>query len=176
MISYDECIHHGARVIKLLESGRLFFGRYNGDVEGVQITRDYKVAEIYATIQSAQEFGYAIGEKYPNWLGDNFSCWSDVVSNATDAFVDRERIPEEKLSKLLWGYALDFPEAIKQSIPTLRDEIDTMSMWCLKNEIYGRPSIFFSRILAVYEQGGWPCGWLGKYPEGKLIVLDPNPL
>ncbi len=26
----------------------------------------------------------------------------------------------------------------------------------------------------AYFKGGWPCGWEGKYPEGKLVVFKLN--
>lgn len=31
-------------------------------------------------------------------------------------------------------------------------------------------SIFFKNLLEVYLSGHIPCGWKGKYPEGKIIV------
>lgn len=30
---------------------------------------------------------------------------------------------------------------------------------------------FYRRLLRWYLEGHWPCGWEGKYPSGKLIVL-----
>jgi hypothetical protein len=131
---------------------------------------------MYATLQSPDEHGYSIGDRFPNWLGDDFTCWADVLAEATAAFVGLERIPEQKLSTFLWSQRLEFPAQMVVDIPTLRDEIDAVLCgYCFKNEVYGRPSDLFSKILDVFEQGGWPCGWLGKYPEGKMIVLDPNP-
>ena len=29
---------------------------------------------------------------------------------------------------------------------------------------------FFLELLKVYEAGNFPCGWIGEWPEGKLIV------
>jgi hypothetical protein len=34
-------------------------------------------------------------------------------------------------------------------------------------------SPFFERLLNIYQSGAWPCGWEGRYPEGKLIVYTP---
>ena len=30
---------------------------------------------------------------------------------------------------------------------------------------------FFSEVLEYYRAGRWPCGWVGKYPEGRPVVL-----
>jgi hypothetical protein len=39
--------------------------------------------------------------------------------------------------------------------------------------VFGPGSRFFDRIWDVYRQGGWPCGWEGPYPEGRLVVFQP---
>jgi hypothetical protein len=33
------------------------------------------------------------------------------------------------------------------------------------------PAHFFLELLWVYEAGHYPCGWIGDWPSGKLIVL-----
>jgi len=33
------------------------------------------------------------------------------------------------------------------------------------------PAHFFLELLWVYEAGHFPCGWLGDWPNGKLIVF-----
>jgi hypothetical protein len=35
-------------------------------------------------------------------------------------------------------------------------------------------SSFFEKLLAVYRAGGWPCGWDGDYPSGRLAVYLPD--
>ncbi|AEV69721.1 hypothetical protein [Acetivibrio clariflavus] len=30
---------------------------------------------------------------------------------------------------------------------------------------------FFLELLKVYESGNFPCGWSGKWPDGKLIIF-----
>jgi hypothetical protein len=32
----------------------------------------------------------------------------------------------------------------------------------------------FDRMWDAYRHGGWPCGWVGAYPEGKLVVFWPR--
>jgi hypothetical protein len=41
---------------------------------------------------------------------------------------------------------------------------------CLVDDI--TPKItFFRDLLPWFEQGYWPCGWRGRYPEGRLVLL-----
>jgi len=34
----------------------------------------------------------------------------------------------------------------------------------------GHQCFFFLELLWVYEAGHFPCGWRGKWPQGKLVV------
>lgn len=34
---------------------------------------------------------------------------------------------------------------------------------------YVKPG-FYTMLLKVYEEGHFPCGWKGKYPDGKLLI------
>jgi len=34
-----------------------------------------------------------------------------------------------------------------------------------------RPPLFAMKLLEVYEAGHFPCGWIGVWPEGELVVL-----
>ncbi|WP_105176511.1 hypothetical protein [Clostridium cagae] len=29
---------------------------------------------------------------------------------------------------------------------------------------------FHEELLKIYEQGCFPCGWKGAYPEGKIVI------
>ena len=31
---------------------------------------------------------------------------------------------------------------------------------------------FINNLLQVYLAGGWPCGWEGEYPKGRLVVFS----
>lgn len=41
--------------------------------------------------------------------------------------------------------------------------------------VYGVREDFFERLFVVYRAGGWPCGWDGEYPDGRLVVYIPTP-
>lgn len=34
-------------------------------------------------------------------------------------------------------------------------------------------NIFIQRQIKAYQSGCFPCGWLGKYPNGKLVIYSP---
>jgi hypothetical protein len=37
-----------------------------------------------------------------------------------------------------------------------------------------KESKFLEQQLKVYQNGGFPCGWFGKYPDGEIIVYSPK--
>src|SRR5581483_8961009 len=41
---------------------------------------------------------------------------------------------------------------------------------CLVDDVAPRAT-FFRDAISWFEQGYWPCGWKGNYPEGQLILL-----
>ena len=41
---------------------------------------------------------------------------------------------------------------------------------CLVDDATPRVT-FFRDLLPWFEQGYWPCGWEGEYPNGKLVLL-----
>lgn len=44
----------------------------------------------------------------------------------------------------------------------------------LSKAFFKKPeSVFFEFLFEIYKFGGWPCGWRGEYPEGKLCVYIP---
>ena len=45
----------------------------------------------------------------------------------------------------------------------------------LTRAVFGaNPDRLFEQMFQAYRAGGWPCGWLGAYPAGKLVVYDPS--
>lgn len=38
---------------------------------------------------------------------------------------------------------------------------------------FGPGDRLFDRVWDAYRRGGWPCGWEGDYPQGRLIVYQP---
>lgn len=61
---------------------------------------------------------------------------------------------------------------LNESIPYLIDSIYDDFTKIIFNDYTKLDNNFFNEVLAVYLAGGWPCGWEGKYPEGRLIVFS----
>nr|WP_309690158.1 hypothetical protein [Armatimonas sp.] len=41
----------------------------------------------------------------------------------------------------------------------------------LSRALRGQESEFYERIFQAYQAGYFPCGWSGKWPEGRLVVF-----
>ncbi|MGC5327303.1 hypothetical protein [Brevibacillus sp. SYSU BS000544] len=90
-----------------------------------------------------------------------YSNWNKISKEAR-AFVNSK--VEHQLIGLIENYSID--EKIIQIIKwDLLNAIIEHSYKDCKN----RPT-FFLYLLDVYEQGNFPCGWRGSYPNGELIV------
>jgi len=57
---------------------------------------------------------------------------------------------------------------------SLFSDIDADLFNCYLNNKYKKNHPFWNMIEDAYFKGGWPCGWEGKYPEGKLVVFKLN--
>ncbi|WXR61471.1 hypothetical protein WG909_14370 [Peptostreptococcaceae bacterium AGR-M142] len=59
----------------------------------------------------------------------------------------------------------------------IRSEIKFIILNFLVLNIYGKSKkgyfkdFFYDELLKIYEQGYFPCGWKGTYPEGKIIIF-----
>jgi hypothetical protein len=101
---------------------------------------------------------WGIAGATPSWTSDRGSEIWERVNAAWKQLVPhrvRPRIPREYLE------LEDFVPADILHIATNR-------------ALGGSPDSFFERLFAVYAAGGWPCGWSGMYPDGKLVVFDPR--
>ncbi len=81
------------------------------------------------------------------------------------------RIKTELLPSLWQAWAphdarLAWPESFKHSL-----EWNLLGA-AMENEYLetGHPAVFFLELLTIYEAGHVPCGWEGRWPEGRLLV------
>jgi hypothetical protein len=86
--------------------------------------------------------------------------WSTAQADAVlDILLQRH--PDCYQDTNLYAYELlDFPER------TIRYAL----FECLVDDIAPRVT-FFRDSISWFEQGYWPCGWKGHYPEGQLALL-----
>ena len=56
----------------------------------------------------------------------------------------------------------------------INEEVEgDLEICALNRLVNGNTDNFYEKIFKVYKQGGWPCGWNGKYPSGEIIVYVP---
>jgi len=61
----------------------------------------------------------------------------------------------------------------EQGLPmVIADCVEWDTMHAVATEYYSHcnPPPFFLELLVVYEQGHFPCGWDGAFPNGRLVV------
>lgn len=88
--------------------------------------------------------------------------WNDVVSEIKEKFIPKleefvNKKWEEKyeLSKV---FCIEFKWIL----------LGFLMSNCYK-EFWHEP--LFDEVLSIYEQGYFPCGWQGRFPEGKLLLF-----
>ena len=45
---------------------------------------------------------------------------------------------------------------------------------CAFNRAANGANGFYEQLFAAYRAGGWPCGWAGTFPSGRLVVYFPK--
>jgi hypothetical protein len=100
------------------------------------------------------------------WLHRNdpehYEAWNDIVDvHKTEVITPLVR---EKLAPFQFERGLDsvFVNAISWDVLGALMENSYLSS---RHRAY-----FFLELLWVYEAGHFPCGWLGDWPDGKLVV------
>lgn len=63
-------------------------------------------------------------------------------------------------------------KTIDEKVPTLMDSLFDDFLYIIFNDYSNMNNHFFNNLLQVYLAGGWPCGWEGEYPEGRLVVFS----
>jgi len=99
-------------------------------------------------------------------LRESNSLILKLSTDEDDNFWDEYAVPA--INKL---NSLHLEEGLKDS---LFSDIDADLFNCYLNNKYKKNHPFWNMIEDAYFKGGWPCGWEGKYPEGKLVVFKLN--
>ena len=109
-----------------------------------------------ATLEAHNELNIFMRQKHPGKSSD----WNSVAQEAME-FLQEKVDPSLIQAAEKHGLGKEFLDA---------------AHWNLQGAILEqhykkyRPPLFFLKMLTVYEQGHFPCGWSGKWPSGKLMV------
>lgn len=88
--------------------------------------------------------------------------WNDVV-----IVIKREILPEiSEYVEKKWNIKYGESEYIKKKINS--NLLFFLALYAF-HEYKDEP--FHNELLNIYEQGYFPCGWKGTYPDGKIIIF-----
>ena len=115
-------------------------------------------------------------------FGNDEFLWSDIrqkeMSNvkAICYTIDGFNSYRDNLTPLLQRFTLYVRRKLSASHTELLDDIVSDLYNCAFNRcVQGTDrTSFFEKLLAIYRSGGWPCGWDGDYPKGRLAVYLPQ--
>ncbi|MDS0526594.1 hypothetical protein NNC19_12955 [Clostridium sp. SHJSY1] len=149
--------------LSLVESMKLFTTKQK-NVEGIVEYYDF---------EKCKEFAYDSDEYL---IENEYFTWQDIkdlqmanVKEEVYKYEDYKSI-NEKLREI--GIK-DISEIIlSNECEEILDDVYSDLVNCIKTRAIARQSNFlFEKIFEVYLSGGWPCGWEGNFPNGKMKVF-----
>jgi hypothetical protein len=168
MKSWDETMIAASPLIAFLQKRSLFDAPYDGNTDGIMVVTDASDAFHFATDGSF--------DKFDEWETVSDSECEFPISfewgNRTDSILRKKYNYFDLISKDFngadnkWinaanGISCQLIELMLRDIRILFD--------CYANDYF--PPLW-KTILDVYLHNGFPCGWSGRYPEGKLVVFS----
>jgi hypothetical protein len=125
------------------------------------------------------------GDSYYEDFKDERPLWRDIIAIEASKFFCIE--PNQWKIQMSGGRVIlaEIADEIEQH---LRNEIpDKYKKYYFEQEIAGhckylilcrlvegKTNSFFELLFDIYKSGGYPCGWEGYYPRGRLIVYYPK--
>ncbi|MCX6368580.1 MAG: hypothetical protein NTX57_18010 [Armatimonadetes bacterium] len=160
-------------VLEFARTGSLLAGNTSGIFEEVAVETNFEAASDHAHIQYLWD---AEGN-----VRDDHHPWADVreteIGNVYEASYEREDLDDIKsrtqasqseAAKLVSERLAElFSDAVEEVASDMELLIETRAL-------VGRENAFFEQLFHWYKSGVWPCGWRGRYPEGKLRVFNPQ--
>ena len=130
----------------------------------------------YYDFEKCKEFAYDYDEYLVN---DEYYTWQDIkdlqMASVKEEVYKYEnyKIINEKLRKI--GIKNVSKIALSSECKEIWDDVYNDIINCIKaRAILGKNNDFFEKIFEIYLSGGWPCGWEGKFPNGKVKVFYPK--
>lgn len=158
--------------IKLLEESKelilkmklftpIFEDEYNDEFK---IIHDFERANFYAFEENYGEEG--------NWTDLKEGIWAEVYSIKCDIENYIELDVSERINNVCYS---PVPEYTDNEAEEVYNEIDGDFTECLISRLLmGKNNKFLEDMFKAYLTGGWPCGWEGNFPEGRMIVYYPK--
>lgn len=128
---------------------------------------------------------FSLGEaKVLAWegvFGGQMRTWSDIreVEACKLKTYIRSNFAYQEIAEYLYSLTVQLFKRLKRKIPgefiDLADDISGDIQNVALNFAVGKPSMILSDMREIYLHGGWPCGWHGDYPKGRIVAFDPKP-
>ena len=164
MKKWEQIIEDASILINFLENGKLYSKPYKPDLsKNYLVITDIELAVDIATGRAGDIYfdrEYAFESNFP----DSFVWYLDRISTKL-----------EDLNFFNFGvHGFDSLKErwIKNQIDIITETMNLdieMIFKCYANEYFTE---LWKEILEIYMNDGFPCGWEGEYPEGRLVVFS----
>lgn len=150
-------------VMDFIRNSKMFNNK-NFNENSLEVVNDFDEAQNLAWSQDSDEVD---------------TVWEYVKSRETESIVEKVYnldlvIHQDELYEFFGdpdNYSNDF---LPFDYIDINEEVEgDLTMCALNRLVNGKTENFYEKIFDVYKQGGWPCGWKGTYPIGKVIVFVP---
>ncbi|MCY8913690.1 cytoplasmic protein [Bacillus atrophaeus] len=165
MSRYGENSDLVEEVIDFIKHGELF-NNNNQSLSDIIFIEDFERAQQLAWSQDADEVDVV---------------WQDIKSNESGHLLGKIlsdvnlKTMDDELSNIFNSddnYSEDF---IPMDFWDIAEEVESDLYKCAINRLVnGKKDNLFEKMFQVYKSGGWPCGWDGTYPKGKLVAFIPQ--
>ncbi|WP_431821231.1 hypothetical protein [Burkholderia sp. F1] len=164
MRSWQEILTAADPLVRFLQQDAFYGEAYRGNSIENEVVLDVATARRFATDDSFDDF-------------DEWESVSEGDSVFPDCFVWSRQIEHQLWRNEFWGIerknfnGADFKWRNSVSCPLVELMIRDIGILfqCYANEYF--PAVW-EKILGAYLDGGFPCGWNGRYPDGKLVVFS----
>jgi hypothetical protein len=149
-------------VLDFAERGPLLRPSKPIDGERFFVVDDFEEACAYAYERPISD-----AEDAPDWTTLREQAASAILG-ASDAL----------MRDALDGLLNQFHPAVSQRVPrqyaeTVDDVLGDLINVASSRAVFSAGDRLFDKVWEAYRAGGWPCGWIGDYPEGRLVVYQP---
>jgi len=112
------------------------------------------------------------------WSQEMMPVWSDLKERELALIAGvRDTTEGRKIERELTDLFEELLEIVETSLPEqyaeASEEIASDLIACVSARVHFESHRFFDLMRGAYQLGGWPCGWVGTYPDGKMVVFCP---
>jgi hypothetical protein len=159
-------------VIDFIRNGEILRPRKGSSPPG-----DYQIIH---TLDGVDQYRQPSIEWYTNAAEEDPVLWADIkrqcavkyYSDAPKLFGAEYYDFEERMEALCRSLWPLLEHQLHGTLPQfeIEDVYGQFSMILRFRAVYGNAPNFYNRLFQIYKSGGHPCGWVGKYPDGKMVV------